>query len=230
MTTVVQTKNLTKTYAMGEMQVQALDGVDFSVSAGEFVAIIGKSGSGKSTLLHMLGGLDVPTSGSVIVDGNDLTMLDRTQLALFRRRRVGFIFQQYNLIPDLNVWDNIIFPLALDGVAIDTEFIDELLTALHIADKRDRMPSQLSGGEQQRVAIARALAMRPALILADEPTGNLDTTTSHEVKGLIRTLAAKLGQTLIVVTHDIDIAQLADRIVEMRDGRIVKGGGPNACE
>ncbi len=230
MTTVVQTKNLTKTYAMGEMQVQALDGVDFSVSAGEFVAIIGKSGSGKSTLLHMLGGLDVPTSGSVIVDGNDLTMLDRTQVALFRRRRVGFIFQQYNLIPDLNVWDNIIFPLALDGVAIDTEFIDELLTALHIADKRDRMPSQLSGGEQQRVAIARALAMRPALILADEPTGNLDTTTSHEVMGLIRTLAAKLGQTLIVVTHDIDIAQLADRIVEMRDGRIVKGGGPNACE
>lgn len=230
MTTVVQTKNLTKTYAMGEMQVQALDGVDFSVSAGEFVAIIGKSGSGKSTLLHMLGGLDVPTSGSVIVDGNDLTMLDRTQLALFRRRRVGFIFQQYNLIPDLNVWDNIIFPLALDGVAIDTEFIDELLTALHIADKRDRMPSQLSGGEQQHVAIARALAMRPALILADEPTGNLDTTTSHEVMGLIRTLAAKLGQTLIVVTHDIDIAQLADRIVEMRDGRIVKGGGPNACE
>ena len=230
MTTVVQTKNLTKTYAMGEMQVQALDGVDFSVSAGEFVAIIGKSGSGKSTLLHMLGGLDVPTSGSVVVDGNDLTTLDRTQLALFRRRRVGFIFQQYNLIPDLNVWDNIIFPLALDGVAIDTEFIDELLTALHIADKRDRMPSRLSGGEQQRVAIARALAMRPALILADEPTGNLDTTTSHEVMGLIRTLAAKLGQTLIVVTHDIDIAQLADRIVEMRDGRIVKGGGPNACE
>lgn len=230
MTTVVQTKNLTKTYAMGEMQVQALDGVDFSVSAGEFVAIIGKSGSGKSTLLHMLGGLDVPTSGSVIVDGNALNSLDRTQLALFRRRRVGFIFQQYNLIPDLNVWDNIIFPLALDGVAIDTEFIDELLTALHIADKRDRMPSQLSGGEQQRVAIARALAMRPALILADEPTGNLDTTTSHEVMGLIRTLAAKLGQTLIVVTHDIDIAQLADRIVEMRDGRIVKGGVPNACE
>lgn len=230
MTTVVQTKNLTKTYAMGEMQVQALDGVDFSVSAGEFVAIIGKSGSGKSTLLHMLGGLDVPTSGSVIVDGNDLTMLDRTQLALFRRRRVGFIFQQYNLIPDLNVWDNIIFPLALDGVAIDTEFIDELLTALHIADKRDRMPSQLSGGEQQRVAIARALAMRPALILADEPTGNLDTTTSHEVMGLIRTLAAKLHQTIIVVTHDIDIAQLADRIVEMRDGRIVRGGVPDACE
>lgn len=230
MTTVVQTKNLTKTYAMGEMQVQALDGVDFSVSAGEFVAIIGKSGSGKSTLLHMLGGLDVPTSGSVIVDGNALNSLDRTQLALFRRRRVGFIFQQYNLIPDLNVWDNIIFPLALDGVAIDTEFINELLAALHIAEKRDRMPSQLSGGEQQRVAIARALAMRPALILADEPTGNLDTTTSHEVMGLIRTLAAKLGQTLIVVTHDIDIAQLADRIVEMRDGRIVKGGGPNACE
>lgn len=227
---IVETENLTKTYQAGDIAVTALDGVDLRVAAGEFVAIIGKSGSGKSTLLHMLGGLDVPTSGSVIVDGNDLTMLDRNQLALFRRRRVGFIFQQYNLIPDLNVWDNIIFPLALDGVAIDTEFIDELLTALHIADKRDRMPSQLSGGEQQRVAIARALAMRPALILADEPTGNLDTTTSHEVMGLIRTLAAKLGQTLIVVTHDIDIAQLADRIVEMRDGRIVKGGGPNACE
>ena len=227
---IVETENLTKTNQAGDIAVTALDGVDLRVAAGEFVAIIGKSGSGKSTLLHMLGGLDVPTSGSVIVDGNDLTMLDRNQLALFRRRRVGFIFQQYNLIPDLNVWDNIIFPLALDGVAIDTEFIDELLTALHIADKRDRMPSQLSGGEQQRVAIARALAMRPALILADEPTGNLDTTTSHEVMGLIRTLAAKLGQTLIVVTHDIDIAQLADRIVEMRDGRIVKGGGPNACE
>lgn len=227
---IVETENLTKTYQAGDIAVTALAGVDLRVAAGEFVAIIGKSGSGKSTLLHMLGGLDVPTSGSVIVDGNDLTMLDRTQLALFRRRRVGFIFQQYNLIPDLNVWDNIIFPLALDGVAIDTEFINELLTALHIAEKRDRMPSQLSGGEQQRVAIARALAMRPALILADEPTGNLDTTTSHEVMGLIRTLAAKLGQTLIVVTHDIDIAQLADRIVEMRDGRIVKGGGPNACE
>ena len=227
---IVETENLTKTYQAGDIAVTALAGVDLRVAAGEFVAIIGKSGSGKSTLLHMLGGLDVPTSGSVIVDGNALNSLDRTQLALFRRRRVGFIFQQYDLIPDLNVWDNIIFPLALDGVAIDTEFINELLTALHIAEKRDRMPSQLSGGEQQRVAIARALAMRPALILADEPTGNLDTTTSHEVMGLIRTLAAKLGQTLIVVTHDIDIAQLADRIVEMRDGRIVKGGGPNACE
>lgn len=227
---IVETENLTKTYQAGDIAVTALDGVDLRVASGEFVAIIGKSGSGKSTLLHMLGGLDVPSAGRVVVDGNDVAAMDRTQLALFRRRRVGFIFQQYNLIPDLNVWDNIIFPLALDGVAIDTEFIDELLTALHIADKRDRMPSQLSGGEQQRVAIARALAMRPALILADEPTGNLDTLTSHEVMGLIRTLAAKLGQTLIVVTHDIDIAQLADRIVEMRDGRIVKGGGPNACE
>ena len=227
---IVETENLTKTYQAGDIAVTALAGVDLRVAAGEFVAIIGKSGSGKSTLLHMLGGLDVPSTGRVVVDGNDVAAMDRTQLALFRRRRVGFIFQQYNLIPDLNVWDNIIFPLALDGVAIDTEFIDELLTALHIAEKRDRMPSQLSGGEQQRVAIARALAMRPALILADEPTGNLDTTTSHEVMGLIRTLAAKLGQTLIVVTHDIDIAQLADRIVEMRDGRIVKGGGPNACE
>lgn len=227
---IVETENLTKTYQAGDIAVTALDGVDLRVAAGEFVAIIGKSGSGKSTLLHMLGGLDVPSAGRVVVDGNDVAAMDRTQLALFRRRRVGFIFQQYNLIPDLNVWDNIIFPLALDGVAIDTEFINELLTALHIADKRDRMPSQLSGGEQQRVAIARALAMRPALILADEPTGNLDTLTSHEVMGLIRTLAAKLHQTLIVVTHDIDIAQLADRIVEMRDGRIVRGGATDACE
>ena len=227
---IVETENLTKTYQAGDIAVTALAGVDLRVAAGEFVAIIGKSGSGKSTLLHMLGGLDVPSTGRVVVDGNDVAAMDRTELALFRRRRVGFIFQQYNLIPELCVWDNIIFPLALDGVAIDTDFIDELLTALHIADKRDRMPSQLSGGEQQRVAIARALAMRPALILADEPTGNLDTTTSHEVMGLMRTLAAKLGQTLIVVTHDIDIAQLADRIVEMRDGQIVRGGATDACE
>ena len=227
---IVETENLTKTYQAGDIAVTALDGVDLRVAAGEFVAIIGKSGSGKSTLLHMLGGLDVPSAGRIVVDGNDVAAMDRTELALFRRRRVGFIFQQYNLIPELCVWDNVVFPLALDGTPIDEAFVGSLLTALHIDDKRLMMPSQLSGGEQQRVAIARALAMRPALILADEPTGNLDTLTSHEVMGLIRTLAAKLHQTLIVVTHDIDIAQLADRIVEMRDGQIVRGGATDACE
>ena len=227
---IVETENLTKTYQAGDIAVTALAGVDLRVAAGEFVAIIGKSGSGKSTLLHMLGGLDVPSAGRVVVDGNDVAAMDRTELALFRRRRVGFIFQQYNLIPELCVWDNVVFPPALDGTPIDEAFVGSLLTALHIDDKRSMMPSQLSGGEQQRVAIARALAMQPALILADEPTGNLDTLTSHEVMGLIRTLAAKLHQTLIVVTHDIDIAQLADRIVEMRDGRIVRGGVPDACE
>lgn len=227
---IVEAEHLTKIYQAGEIAVQALAGADLHVAEGEFVAIIGKSGSGKSTLLHILGGLDVPTSGSVIVDGNDVAAMNRTQLALYRRRRVGFIFQQYNLIPELCVWDNVVFPLALDGASIDGAFVEELLTALHIDDKCQMMPSQLSGGEQQRVAIARALAMRPALILADEPTGNLDTITSHEVMGLIRTLSTKLGQTLIVVTHDLDIAQLADRIVEMRDGRILKGGVPDACE
>lgn len=227
---IVETQDLRKIYQAGDVAVQALNGVDLRVAAGECVAIIGKSGCGKSTLLHMLGGLDTPSAGRVIVDGNDVTAMDRTELALFRRRRVGFIFQQYNLIPDLCVWDNVVFPLALDGTPVDDPFVEDLLTALHIADKRAMMPSQLSGGEQQRVAIARALAMRPALILADEPTGNLDTTTSHEVMGLIRTLAAQLQQTLLIVTHDLDIAQLADRIVEMRDGRIVRGGDPDACE
>ncbi len=227
---IVQTQHLSKIYNTGAAIVQALHNVDFQVRVGEFVAIIGKSGSGKSTLLHLLGGLDVPTSGRVIVDDNDLATMDRTALALFRRRRVGFIFQQYNLIPDLNVYDNIVFPLALDGTAIDEVLIEQLLERLGLAGKRLMMPSALSGGEQQRVAIARALAIRPALILADEPTGNLDTATSHEVMGLMKTLAAQLGQTLIVVTHDIDIAQLADRIVEMRDGQIVKGGEWDACQ
>ena len=227
MTTVVQTKNLTKTYAMGEMQVQALDGVDFSVSAGEFVAIIGKSGSGKSTLLHMLGGLDVPTCGSVVVDGNDLTTLDRTQLALFRRRRVGFIFQQYNLIPDLNVWDNIIFPLALDGVAIDTEFINELLTALHIAEKRDRMPSQLSGGEQQRVAIARALINKPDVLLLDEPLGALDLKLRREMQLELKRIQRESGITFIFVTHDQEEAlTMSDRVAVMSAGHILQLGTP----
>ena len=218
---IVKTQNLKKYYQVGNQVVKALDGVDFAVREREFVAIIGKSGSGKSTLLHMIGGLDTPTEGSVVVDGIRLEELNADQLALYRRRKVGFIFQQYNLIPDLNVYDNIVFPLELDGAKVDTEFIDELLKNLNIADKAEMLPSMLSGGEQQRVAIVRALAARPAIILADEPTGNLDTAGSHDVIGLLQVLARQYQQTVIVTTHDPDIAQMAERIVRIEDGRIL---------
>ena len=218
---IVKTQNLKKYYQVGNQVVKALDGVDFAVREREFVAIIGKSGSGKSTLLHMIGGLDTPTEGSVVVDGIRLEELNADQLALYRRRKVGFIFQQYNLIPDLNVYDNIVFPLELDGAKVDTEFIDELLKNLNIADKAEMLPSMLSGGEQQRVAIVRALAARPAIILADEPTGNLDTAGSHDVIGLLQVLARQYQQTVIVITHDPDIAQMAERIVRIEDGRIL---------
>ena len=219
--TIVKTQNLKKYYQVGNQVVKALDGVDFAVREREFVAIIGKSGSGKSTLLHMIGGLDTPTEGSVVVDGIRLEELNADQLALYRRRKVGFIFQQYNLIPDLNVYDNIVFPLELDGAKVDTEFIDELLKNLNIADKAEMLPSMLSGGEQQRVAIVRALAARPAIILADEPTGNLDTAGSHDVIGLLQVLARQYQQTVIVITHDPDIAQMAERIVRIEDGWIL---------
>lgn len=218
---IVRTQSLKKYYKVGNQIVKALDGVDFEVQEQEFVAIIGKSGSGKSTLLHMIGGLDTPTDGTVIVDGMNLEKMNHEQLALFRRRKVGFIFQQYNLIPDLNIYDNIIFPLELDGVQIDTNFIEELLETLNIADKKEMLPSMLSGGEQQRVAIIRALATKPAIILADEPTGNLDTLASHDVIGLLKVLARQYQQTLIVITHDPDIAQMAERIVRIEDGRIL---------
>ena len=218
---IVKTQNLKKYYQVGNQVVKALDGVDFAVREREFVAIIGKSGSGKSTLLHMIGGLDTPTEGSVVVDGIRLEELNADQLALYRRRKVGFIFQQYNLIPDLNVYDNIVFPLELDGAKVDTEFIDELLKNLNIADKAEMLPSMLSGGEQQRVAIVRALAARPAIILADVPTGNLDTAGSHDVIGLLQVLARQYQQTVIVITHDPDIAQMAERIVRIEDGRIL---------
>ena len=218
---IVKTQNLKKYYQVGNQVVKALDGVDFAVREREFVAIIGKSGSGKSTLLHMIGGLDTPTEGSVVVDGIRLEELNADQLALYRRRKVGFIFQQYNLIPDLNVYDNIVFPLELDGAKVDTEFIDELLKNLNIADKAEMLPSMLSGGEQQRVAIVRALAARPAIILADEPTGNLDTAGSHDVIGLLQVLARQYQQTVVVITHDPDIAQMAERIVRIEDGKIV---------
>lgn len=220
---IVKTNSLTKYYETGNHTVIALDGVDFEVKEREFVSIIGKSGCGKSTLLHMIGGLDSPTSGTVVVDGMNLSEMNKEQLALFRRRKVGFIFQQYNLIPDLNVYDNITFPLELDGVGVDKEFIQELLKTLHIADKIEMFPSMLSGGEQQRVAIARALATKPAIILADEPTGNLDTSASHDVIGLLKTIAGKYQQTLIVITHDLDIAQMADRTVRLQDGKILRG-------
>lgn len=220
---IVKTNSLKKYYHIGNQVVKALDGVDFEVKEREFVSIIGKSGCGKSTLLHMLGGLDSPTDGEVIVDGMELVKMDHEQLALFRRRKVGFIFQQYNLIPDLSVYDNIVFPLELDGAEKDIDFIEELLKILNIKEKRDMLPSMLSGGEQQRVAIARALAIKPAIILADEPTGNLDTSSSHDVIGLLKVIAKQYQQTLIVITHDLDIAQMADRIIQIKDGKIWEG-------
>lgn len=220
----VKTQNLKKYYQLGKNTVKALDGVDFLVQEQEFVSIIGKSGSGKSTLLHMLGGLDTPTSGSVWIDGKNLAELNQEQLAIFRRRKVGFIFQNYNLVPDLNVYENVVLPIELDGRHIDREFVDEILNLLKLEEKREALPHTLSGGQQQRVAIARAIASKPAIILADEPTGNLDTATSHDVMGLLKLAAGKFQQTIILITHDHDIAQLADRIVRIEDGKIVKDG------
>lgn len=225
---MIETKALKKYYQMANNVVKALDGVDLQIGKREFVAIIGKSGSGKSTLLHMLGGLDIPNSGKVIIDGEDLSKLNHEQLAIFRRRKVGFVFQQYNLIPDLNVYENVVFPLQLDGRHIDEEFIETILTTLKIADKKEALPSMLSGGQQQRVAIARALATKPAIILADELTGNLDTTTSHEVMLLLKILAKQYQQTIVIITHDYDIAQLANRILQIEDGKIVQGSDDNA--
>lgn len=225
---LVRTRGLKKYYQVGSQTVKALDGVDLEVREKEFVSIIGKSGSGKSTLLHMIGGLDVPSEGQVIVDGMNLEKMNREALALYRRRKVGFIFQQYNLIPDLNVYDNILFPLELDGRQVDKKFIRELMAVLNISNKREMLPSMLSGGEQQRVAIARALGTKPSIILADEPTGNLDTMASHDVIGLLKILAKQYQQTIILITHDGDIAQMADRIVRIEDGKIRKGSEPYA--
>lgn len=225
---LVRTRGLKKYYQVGDQTVKALDGVDLEVREREFVSIIGKSGSGKSTLLHMIGGLDVPSEGQVIVDGMNLEKMNREALALYRRRKVGFIFQQYNLIPDLNVYDNILFPMELDGRQIDKNFIRELMEVLNISNKKEMLPSMLSGGEQQRVAIARALGAKPSIILADEPTGNLDTMASHDVIGLLKILAKEYQQTIILITHDGDIAQMADRIVRIEDGKIRKGSEPYA--
>ena len=230
MKAILETVDLVKYYGTGDNLVKAIDHTDLQIIPGEFAAIVGRSGSGKSTLLHMIGGLDIPSEGTVIVDDIDLSKMNNEQMAIFRRRKVGFVFQQYNLIPDLNVYENITFPLKLDGAYIDQQFIQELLKNLNISDKKEMYPTMLSGGEQQRVAIARALAIKPAIILADEPTGNLDTLASHDVIGLLKVLSKKYQQTLIVITHDNDIAQMADRIVQIEDGRILIGSDLNAKE
>ena len=220
---MVETRALKKYYKLGDNTVKALDDVNFRVREQEFVAIIGKSGSGKSTLLHMLGGLDVPTSGEVCIAGRNIAGMNREELTIFRRRKVGFIFQSYNLVQDLNVYENIVLPIRLDGKRVDRDFVEEIMQLLQINDKKQALPGTLSGGQQQRVAIARALAAKPQIILADEPTGNLDSVTSHEVMGLLRVVAKRYAQTIILITHDQDIAQMADRIVRIEDGRIVSG-------
>lgn len=219
---VVRTEELKKYYPLGTHTVKALDGVNLTVKEGEFVAITGKSGSGKSTLLHMLGALDVPTFGEVYIDGKSLASMTREEQAVFRRRKVGVVFQSYNLIPDLSVYENIVLPIELDGGYVDKAYIEELLRQLKIEDKRDALPGTLSGGQQQRTAIARALSYKPAILLADEPTENLDTQTSHDVMGLLKIVARKYQQTTILITHDMDVAQLSDRIVYMEDGKIRK--------
>lgn len=220
---IVETKNLKKYYQSGTNMVKALDGVDFQVKSEEFVSIIGKSGSGKSTLLHMIGGLDTPTSGDVVVAGKNLAGLTKEQLAVFRRRKIGFVFQSYNLVPDLNVYENVVLPIELDGKRIDKAFVNEILELLQLDEKLESMPNMLSGGQQQRVAIARAIAAKPQILLCDEPTGNLDTATSHDVLGLLKIVAKQFRQTIVLITHDHDIAQMADRIVRIEDGKIMRG-------
>lgn len=222
--TILETKALKKYYGSGDTAVHALDGVDFSVENGEFVAVVGTSGSGKSTLLHMLGGLDRPTSGKVIVDGKEIFLFKDEELTIFRRRKIGFVFQNYNLVPVLNVYENIVLPIQLDGNEPDTNHINQIITTLGLESKLQNLPNNLSGGQQQRVAIARALVTKPAIILADEPTGNLDSKTSQDVLGLIKVSSEKFGQTIVMITHNEEIAQLSDRIIHLEDGKIVGGG------
>ena len=218
---ILQTKDLKKYYGSGDTQVKALDGVDLNIEQGEFVAIVGTSGSGKSTLLHMLGGLDRPTSGVVTVDGKDIFALKDEALTIFRRRKIGFVFQSYNLVPVLSVWENILLPIQLDGARVDEAYVQEVIATLGLEKKLQNLPNQLSGGQQQRVAIARALATKPAILLADEPTGNLDSKTSQDVLGLMKVTGQKFAQTMVMITHNEEIAQMADRIVRIEDGRIV---------
>lgn len=217
---ILQASNLTKIYGSGENEVHALDGINFSVEKGEFVAIVGTSGSGKSTLLHMLGGLDRPTGGSVEVDAKEIFSLKDEELTIFRRRKIGFVFQNYNLVPVLNVYENIVLPVQLDGKTPDASYIDSIIETLGLERKLENLPNNLSGGQQQRVAIARALASKPAIILADEPTGNLDSKTSQDVLGLLKVTSQKYGQTIVMITHNEEIAQLADRIIRIEDGKI----------
>ena len=219
--TVLQTHELKKYYGSGDTLVKALDGVDLTVEEGEFVAIVGTSGSGKSTLLHMLGGLDRPTAGTVTVEGKNIFSLKDEALTIFRRRKIGFVFQAYNLVPVLSVYDNIVLPIQLDGAQVDRRHVASIIHALGLDQKLNSLPGQLSGGQQQRVAIARALATKPAILLADEPTGNLDTATSQDVLSLMKTMGRTFRQTMVMITHNEEIAQLADRIVRIEDGRIV---------
>lgn len=221
---ILKTRGLKKYYGNGENLVKAIDDNNIEIIEGEFVAIVGKSGSGKSTLLHMIGGLDRPTDGKVFIDGKDIFSLKDESLAIFRRRKIGFIFQYYNLIPSLNVWENIVLPIGLDNKTVDEEFINGIIKALGLSDKKESLPNTLSGGQQQRVAIARALATRPSIILADEPTGNLDSKTSDEVMSLLKSMIKKYNQTLVMITHDETIAQMADRVIYIEDGKVLKGG------
>jgi len=218
---ILSTQGLKKYYGTEPNIVRALDGINLSIEGGEFVTIVGMSGSGKSTLIHMLGGLDKPTDGTVQVDGHELSLMSADQLTIFRRRNVGFVFQHYNLIPILSVYENIVLPIELDGNQVDTAFVEQIIQAIGLTDKKNAMPNQLSGGQQQRVAIARALASKPAIILADEPTGNLDSRTSQDVLGVLKLTASLFQQTIVVITHNEQIAQLADRIIHIEDGKII---------
>ncbi len=218
--TILETKDLRKHYGSGETEVRALDGVDLMVEKGEFAAVVGTSGSGKSTLLHMLGGLDRPTSGSVTVDGKNIFSLKDEALTIFRRRKIGFVFQNYNLVPVLSVYENIVLPIQLDGQKPDAAYVDQIIETLGLEKKLQNLPNNLSGGQQQRVAIARALAAKPAIILADEPTGNLDSKTSQDVMALLKITSEKFAQTIVMITHNEEIAQMADRIIRIEDGKI----------
>uniref|UniRef100_UPI003FF037E3 ABC transporter ATP-binding protein n=1 Tax=Dysosmobacter welbionis TaxID=2093857 RepID=UPI003FF037E3 len=222
--TILETKDLRKVYGSGDTEVRALDGVDLTVEKGEFVAVVGTSGSGKSTLLHMLGGLDRPTGGTVTVDGKELSAMRDEELTIFRRRKIGFVFQNYNLVPVLNVYENIVLPIQLDGNAPDKAYVERIIETLGLEAKLQNLPNNLSGGQQQRVSIARALAAKPAIILADEPTGNLDSATSLDVMGLLKVTAQKFSQTIVMITHNEELAQMADRIIRIEDGRIVVRG------
>ena len=222
--TILETRGLRKVYGSGDTEVRALDGVDLTVEKGEFVAVVGTSGSGKSTLLHMLGGLDRPTSGTVTVGGRELSAMRDEELTIFRRRKIGFVFQNYNLVPVLNVYENIALPIQLDGNQPDRAYVDQIIETLGLGNKLQNLPNNLSGGQQQRVAIARALAAKPAIILADEPTGNLDSATSLDVMGLLKVTAQKFSQTIVMITHNEELAQMADRIIRIEDGRIVVRG------